>query len=258
MTDEEPDDLPGERRKGMKTREIVFLAVMAVCLVVAIVPYIRKGQSEAANIRSLNNLVQWGIGLNLYLIDHENRLPQIGPSQPLANSENTWYQALPPYLSQKTYSELKNAGHAKGDLSAQIWNDPAIERMFGEAPSSFIFPYAMNRWLQPVPDLGAYAIYDVVSPRSVVFMTETASTDPGVLPAAVSYRHGRKPTSPAAETNVLFVDGHVAPVTREVLSAEPDTALDAPLPTVSWLPYSGAPEPTVVPGDESEGSIGGL
>jgi prepilin-type processing-associated H-X9-DG protein len=169
----------------------------------------------------------------------------VGPAQPDASRPEVWYNALPPYLSQVPYGKLTASGFDRTDPAATIWRDPIIEKMFGKTNEAFIFPYAMNRYLQPVLRQTAYAISDVQNPRSVVFLGESSSTDPGLLPGAVSYRFNRKVNSPTATTHVLFVDGHVAVTTREIFSKEPTTGPDEPLPEISWLPFPGAPAPMV-------------
>ena len=234
-----------QRECGLTLREIIFLVVLLIMLSLAVVPFIRGEKRGAANIVAMNNLVQWGIGLNLYLLDHENRLPSVGPTQPDAELKDAWYNALPPYLSQAPYGKVSGVGFKREDTSASIWSDPSLEKLFGKTHEVFIFPYAMNRYLQPVPSQPAYAVYDVQSPRSVVFLSEAASTDPGLLPGAVSYRFDRNPQSSSAKAHVLFVDGHVAPVTREILSAPQTMAAGDRMPDVSWMPFPGSPTPIV-------------
>jgi len=238
------DSLPPPARR-ISLREIFLLLVLLVMLVLAIVPFFSKGKTAAASTIAMNNLVQWGIGLNLYLLDHDNRLPSVGPAQPDAELKDVWYNELPPYLSQVPYGKLIAPGFNREDTSALIWKDPVLEKMFGKTREVFIFPFAMNRFLQPVPGQPAYAVYDVQSPRSVVFLSESSSTDPGLLPGAVSYRFNRKIDSPTATARVLFVDGHVGISTREVLSKEQTTAAGEPMPDVSWMPFPGAPIPVV-------------
>ena len=230
---------------GITTREILLLVVLSAMGAMAVWPFLSKGKSAAAETITMNNLVQWGIGLNLYLLEHENRLPSVGPVQPDPELKDVWYNALPPYLSQVSYGKLVSSGFKREDTSAIIWSDPAFEKMFGRAKDIFLFPYAMNRYLQPLPGQPAYAVYDVQSPRSVVFLGESASTDPGLLPGAVSYRYDRKIDSPKAKSHVLFVDGHVGISSREVLSKEQTTVAGEPMPDVSWMPFPGAPAPVV-------------
>ncbi len=233
------------RECGITLREILLLVVLTLMLLAALIPFLRRGKTSSESVAAMNNLVQWGIGLNLYLIEHNNRLPQVGPTQADSTLDDVWYNALPPYLSQAPYSKMIEPGFKKSDNSTIIWSDPGLEKMFGKTGEIFIFPYAMNRFLQPTLTQPAYAIYDVQSPRSVIFLSESASTDPGLLPPAVSYRYDRKPDSPSAIAHVLFLDGHVAPVKREILSAEPTTAAGDAMPEVSWQPFPGALAPQV-------------
>lgn len=235
--------LGGAGQSGMATREVILLIVLFIMLAFALSPLLKKEKAAASSIVALNNLVQWGIGLNLYLIDHDNRLPLAGPSQADPELKDAWYNALPPYLSQVPYGKLISPGFNRADNSAIIWNDPSLAKIFGASRDLFIFPYAMNRYLQPLADQPAYAVYDMQSPRSVIFLAESASTDPGILPPAVSYRHSRKIDVPSAISHVLFVDGHAERTTREILSKEPSGDPQENLPPISWLPFPAAPSP---------------
>jgi len=231
----------------MTTREMVLLGALLIILAVAILPMFRKGKQQAASVAAMNNLMQWGIGLNLYLLDHDNRLPLAGPSQPRADLSDAWYNALPPYLSQAPWSSLVSPTFKRDDPSAAIWNDPVMREKFGEMKDIFIFPYGMNRYLQPQPDQPSFRVFDLENPQSVVFLSEAASVDPGLVPGAVSYRHSRKPLAPGAVGHVLIVDGHAAAVERRILSAEPgsEPPAEEKSPAVSWLPYADAPVPVV-------------
>lgn len=231
----------GQRAVAM--REVILLVVLVVVLTFALSPLLRKQKATSSSVVALNNLVQWGIALNLYLIDHDNRLPLVGPSEADPELKDAWYNALPPYLSQAPFARLVSPGFNRADNSAIIWSDPSLAKIFGKSGDVFIFPYAMNRYLQPQADQPAYAVYDLQMPRSVIFLAESASTDPGILPAAVSYRHSRKMDAPTAISHALFVDGHAERTTREVLSKEPSNDPQEKLPSISWLPFPGAPAP---------------
>lgn len=222
---------------GVAIREAILLLTFLIILGIMIIPRLVAQEGRISEIAAMNNLRQWNIGLNLYLLEHNNRLPDVGPSTPDANLTNAWYNALPPYLSQLPWSKLTSASLADDNARAIIWSDPAFRKLRRYTNSIFLFPYAMNRFLQPDPSYPAYRIFDVANPQTVIFLGESASMSPGLMPETISFRHARNAKSERAKAHVLFVDGHAAAMERRELESGSGS--------VAWLPFgqpSGAVE----------------
>lgn len=214
---------------------MIVIMVLFTLVVGVVIPYYKMTGEAADRKASESNLQQWGIALNMYMVEHDSRLPETGKEVDPENAE-AWYNSLPLYLSRKPLNELE-PGELPEPGMPSLWMDPAVKS--SDKHSYYFFSYAMNRWLQPDPEVRPCRIYEIENPTRVVFMTETASASPSILPGDVRFRHGRN------EAHVLFADGHVERVARAVLVDNP-TAVDPTsekMAKVSWVPFFKAPAP---------------
>ncbi|MGF1679421.1 MAG: hypothetical protein ACFCUX_09540 [Candidatus Methylacidiphilales bacterium] len=215
------------------TEGLILLALLILGAAVVVPVYLSHGQKSRQQA-ARSNLVQWGIALNLYLIENRNELPSADPAM-----AQVWFNVLPPYLSQPPLKDLQNTPHAIREL----WINPAAPKREPAQGESYFFYYGMNAWLGSGKAASRLRIYEVEDPTHTVFMTETFSEDPRVLPHTVDYRFG-KSGSANAMAHVLFCDGHVEAIPRSKLSddaAAYDSRSAMTQPT--WVPYYNAPAP---------------
>jgi prepilin-type processing-associated H-X9-DG protein len=225
-------------RKGITRNEWLAILSLGVVVFGIATPYFIHTAASAARSASAANLQQWGIALNLYLTEYDNRLPDTGDASLPTEDTQAWYNSLPPYLSQTPLNEMAvKPQHGEPSL----WVDPSLKK---SKTTEFQFSYAMNAWLQPDPTKSAYKIYEIEDPSRVVFLTETAGDSPRIQSAEVDFRHGKKQPDPQAKAHVLFCDGHVELITQEDLkdnTASQDP--QAPMSKISWVPFYRAPAP---------------
>lgn len=217
----------------MSWKAATILGVVAV--VAAVVGYaVLAGKAEQAKrTRSLRNLQEWGIALNLHLMDNDNQMPEVGSNAPSEADTRAWYQALPPYISRTPLVALPPEERPRpGETS--LWIDPASKPVKVWDSSVFYFNYAMNRALQPDPELRSFRIYELPHPGNIVFLAEVDAFQPSVTPEEVVFRQGAsRPGDPKARSHVLFSDGHTRSMSREEL-LDP-AARSAKHPGVSWF-----------------------
>ncbi|MGH8048391.1 MAG: hypothetical protein ACREKL_14200 [Chthoniobacterales bacterium] len=219
----------------MKPREILLALAVGILLIVAVIAWFIGRGEQASGTASMHNLKQWGIALTIYLNDHENQLPEVGKTPIEASQENAWYNALPPYIGQTPLAEMPPDDRPRPGVPS-IWIDPVLKPVRVWDPQTFYFNYAMNQALQPQGDVRSFKINELNYPGNIVFLAEVDGYDPSVTPDTVAFRHGGKSTSPTATANVLFCDGHVAPVTRAVLVDDPASRTAAEAEHgVSWF-----------------------
>lgn len=223
---------------GLTRNEWLAILSLIVILFGVAWPYFHHVSESSKRSSSAANLQQWGIALNLYLTENDNKLPETGGLPIRVEDKLAWYNSLPIYLSQTPISELAQWPPA-GEPS--LWVDPSLKKTKREEKR---FSYGMNAWLQPDQTRSSYKIYDLEDPSRVVFLTETAGTSPRIGVQDVAFRHGKKPPHPEAKAHVLFCDGHVELVSQKELKDNP-SAQDpqAPLARVTWIPFYEAKSP---------------
>lgn len=214
---------------------VVGLVLVAVIAVAASI-FLRRGE-EARRAGSARNLRQWGIALNLYLIDNKNQLPATGSVPVSAEQEDAWFNALPPYVSQKPLTELP-AGERPRPGVPSLWVNPSTKPVPAWDPEVFYFNYAMNSALQPEKDIRSFRIYEIPHPAHTVFLLEVEGFVPFAGPEDVVFRYGSpRQHSPEAMAYVLFCDGHVQLVKRSELVDDPNSrrASAAEAGKISWF-----------------------
>lgn len=217
----------------MKPREIALASIVVVLLGVALVAWVLSRQKDASGAASARNLQQWGIALNLYLIDNDNQLPEVGADPINPSQKRAWYNAMPPYLGQTPLADLPPGQRPRPGM-VSLWIDPDTKVPRVWDPEMFYFNYAMNTFLQPEEGVRSFKINELEYPGNVVFLTEVDGYEPWVDPETVVFRHGGHGANAIA--NVLFCDGHVALVTRAVLIDSDDARRASNVASgVSWF-----------------------
>lgn len=149
---------------------IELLVVIAIIGILAsmLLPALANAKARAQGIKCLGHMRQWGIAMNVYAGDNDDRLPRdgtdndgqygvdtgaiTGPGSP--NDPYAWFNALPPNAGEKPFSNYWAASDApRADLPfpggrAPFWHCPAAkaagkDRFLAEGAFGF-FSVAMN------------------------------------------------------------------------------------------------------------------
>lgn len=82
--------------KGFTLLELITTIGIVLVLAALSLPAIGKMTEKARSTKCLNVMKQWGMGFQLYITDHDGRLPQ---SEEVADNVDTqWQEKIAPYL----------------------------------------------------------------------------------------------------------------------------------------------------------------
>ncbi len=213
---------PGAIRVGISA---LVLAVLAVVLFAILERQRQKGESAAA----ARNLQQWGIALNLFLMENGNQLPEVGRTPVTDPQPHAWFNALPPYISEAPLAGLPPGGRPRPGVPS-LWIRPGTKPVKIWDPEVYHFNYGMNAALQPAEGMRSFRIYELNFPANVVFLAPVDGRLPSAVPADVVFSKGRE-----ASAHILFCDGHVQAVTRSNLLAPAALAATAAESGISWF-----------------------
>ena len=191
-----------------------LIRVLVCAVVLAALGFVLLGilgrQKEAGHrAATVRNLQQWGIALNLYMIENGNELPEVG-KMPLDPAQaKAWFNALPPYLSEKPLAEIPPGERPRPGVPS-LWMRPGTKPVRIWDPEAYFCSYGMNRNLQPDDGNRSFRINEIPFPGNVVFLAPTEGYSSDATPENVVFPKKR----PA---HILFCDGHVQTVSRAKL-----------------------------------------
>ena len=140
------------RRTSRAFTLIELLVVIAIIGILAgmLLPALAKAREKANNARSVSNLHQWALALNMYNDDWTEYYPYDGaPESPCATANtNAWFNVLPPYVGQKTLCTLYSVGTPPTPRANSVWVDPsATNKSVNPTMGTPVFYYAMSSCL---------------------------------------------------------------------------------------------------------------
>ncbi|HAM71170.1 MAG TPA: hypothetical protein DCM86_05960 [Verrucomicrobiales bacterium] len=188
---------------------LVVIAIIAI-LAALLLPSVGQARSRALNAACLNNLRQLGVAARLYAEDHEERLPsaEILPTRPIdpAHPLPRICDVLGAYVGRAAGTNAEGAGVFRCPVDKQgrfavegasyEWNAELNgERIDGtRSDKAFLL-------LRQGDPSGGVTNFVVVLP-------------PGTTPLLLDYDDSH-PRPPGSGKNVVFMDGHVAPLAAE-------------------------------------------
>lgn len=216
---------------------LTVIAIMGI-LIALLLPAIQQSRAAARRTQCQSNLRQWAIAVQTHADIHGGVLPRRGQgSQPVKQLTRStdWFNALPPLMEERPYSELSQLGLAPKSGDCSVWVCPEAQEINPSAYPSYsvdpknCFSYAMNMalsvWDQPNPD----ALRKLGPTHTMVFMADSPGPWCSTLPS-------KNPYSPAARhlgtVNIAFMDGHVDSFTGDEIGCGTG---DPKRPDIRWF-----------------------
>ncbi len=212
---------------SLRTIRLAASALVLVGLAVTFFSLRARQNQEGQRVASLRNLQQWGIALNLYLIENGNELPEVGRTAITPEQTKAWFNVLPPYLSESPLADLPPGQRPRPGVPS-LWIRPESKPVKIWDPEVFFFNYGMNSALQPEEGKRSFRIYELRFPGSVIFLVPTSDFSPGASVETTVF-------SAAKDAHVLFCDGHVEAVPQSKLQDPSALAADAAGEGPSWF-----------------------
>lgn len=221
--------MKGSMLPSMRVLRISICAIVLVAATVTIIAVLARQKEDTTRIANARNLQQWGIALNLCLIENNNQLPEVGRTPVSADQTKAWFNLLPPYISEKPLADVPEGERPRPGVPS-LWIRPDTKAVKVWDPSVFYFNYGMNRGLQPDDNARSFRIYEVSFPGNVIFLAPVSDYSPGANPEDVVFQN---PSAPFA--HILFCDGHVEAVPKEKLIGPDSLSADAAKTGPSWF-----------------------
>jgi prepilin-type N-terminal cleavage/methylation domain-containing protein/prepilin-type processing-associated H-X9-DG protein len=185
---------------------LVVIAIIAI-LAALLLPALDRSKAKAYNTACLNNLRQLGIATRLYSVDNQERLPsaEILPTQPIDP-----HNPLPRICDRLASYVGRTAG--TNTNSATVFKCPADKKgRFAAEGSSYEWNFDLNG--HRIDETRTDSAFLLLKPGDLSggITNFFLSFPPGTTPLLLDYDDFH-PRPPNPGKNVVFMDGHVAPL----------------------------------------------
>ncbi|MEM0965253.1 MAG: type II secretion system protein [Verrucomicrobiota bacterium] len=258
------ENLRSQNKQVLAFTLIELLAVISIVgiLTAILVPAVSLIRTNAQRSSSAQNLRQWTSALMLFINENEKKIPYEGEEdQPSWGSvrsganEQAWYNVLPPYVGERPLNDLRSRDdRALVIRDGSIHLSPGAEVDEQENLRRPFFSYMMNSQLYSGEDSAPsnsgeilIRITSIENPSKTIFITETrTSTEDGAPNESderVARSKGRNNSISFRfnkQTNVAFLDGHIATVdSADLYNDGRDPALvGGQLDSFLWYPWN--------------------
>lgn len=200
---------------------IVVIGIIAL-LAGIVVPTVEVLREKGKETACANNMRQWGSAMGMYLDEKRGVFPTDGVSGD--DDPSAWYNVLPQYIGVEPFYALKAKGKAPcSGMGKSIYICPSqridselVAQYTSGTQTAYDFSYAMNYWINAPKEIDSLSTRMRLtqvkySDQFVVFSETKESSSKTVDASSADFRH-------RGRVNVVFADGHVAPVLKRYVN----------------------------------------
>ena len=186
--------------RGLTLIELLVVIAIIAILASMLLPVMAKAKSKASQIICVNNLRQWGLGMQLYATENDDFLPPEGTGT-ILNQQTGWYVALPKQLGLGNYFAMEWRTNSKAALGKSIWICPSNTN---RSNGNNLFHYCMNEHVDETGEEDhPVRVGAVPNPSRVVYLFDNGKR------AARAQQNNVHTNLHNRGANFNFLDGHV-------------------------------------------------
>lgn len=184
---------------GLTLTELLVTVSVIGLLFSMTLPVLAKAKVTARKISCLNHLRQWGIGLQLFTMDHDGLLPKDGSGSG-SSTQSGWYVDLPQALGIPTYHSRPWRTNAAAEIEKTIWICPGNPR---RSNGKNLFHYSANRHVNGSGAGRQVRLTSIPVPSETIYLFDNSKKAPVAGPNNLHTNLHSK------GSQILFLDGGV-------------------------------------------------
>src|SRR5258708_15384712 len=129
-----------ERARAFTLIELLVVIAIIAILASLLLPVLSRSKEKATASFCMNNLKQWGMATQIYVVDNHDFLPPDGAPNGISVSDG-WYNDLPRVLGIPTYKEMPWRTNMSAEIGRSIWICPSNPK---RSNGFNLFDYCLN------------------------------------------------------------------------------------------------------------------
>ena len=187
------------RIRGFTLIELLVVIAIIAILASLLLPALSKAKAKAQSIVCLNNLKQWGLATQLYVVDNNDFLPPDGSPNGISVNSG-WYIDLPRAIGIRPYSELPWRTNVNMTPEKSIWICPSSTN---RSNGNNLFQYCLNEHVNGTGTNNTPVKHSTIAkPTQMVWLFDNGKR------AAVAQQNNVHTNLHSRGAQFTFLDGH--------------------------------------------------